>query len=212
MPAPAKRMKTRIRKPVQARARDTREAILKAAAQVLGRKGYRDTTTNRIAERAGVSIGSLYEYFCNKDEIVAVLLDRHLTDGEALLGAQPADLSDPIGTLVEAYVAFHAADPALHRVLSHEAPLSPATRKRVASLDAKIAALVESALKGLVPHPALSARLMVDAVDALTHRWIVDAQGTPLPAGRLAAELKTMLGSYLERAMAGKGPRSHASP
>jgi AcrR family transcriptional regulator len=62
----AARLSPRAR-PSQARSRDTVEALLQAAAQVFECHGYAAGTTNRIAERAGVSIGSLYQYFPNKD-------------------------------------------------------------------------------------------------------------------------------------------------
>lgn len=62
--------------PVQARARATVDAILDATAQLLAREGYEAVSTNRVADLAGVSIGSLYEYFPNKQSIVAATLGR----------------------------------------------------------------------------------------------------------------------------------------
>src|SRR5256885_17137254 len=73
------RLKPR-RRPRQERSRETVEAIVEAAAQVFERHGYAAGTTNRIAERAGVSIGSLYQYFPNKDAIVAELARRHIAE------------------------------------------------------------------------------------------------------------------------------------
>ena len=64
------------RKPSQARSRRAVEAIIQASAQVLERRGYQGATTNRIAERAGVSVGTLYQYFNNKDEIFSELIER----------------------------------------------------------------------------------------------------------------------------------------
>src|SRR5579859_1074817 len=63
---------------LQERSRVTVETIMRAAARILVRHGYEGATTNRIAEAAGVSVGSLYQYFPNKEAIVAALLDRHL--------------------------------------------------------------------------------------------------------------------------------------
>lgn len=65
-----------LKEPRQARSRVTYDAILEAAAQLLPGLGYAGTTTNRIAERAGVSIGSVYEYFPGKDAIFATLKER----------------------------------------------------------------------------------------------------------------------------------------
>ncbi len=64
------------RRPRQARATHTYEAILTAAAQILDRHGEADFTTNKIAARAGVSIGSLYQYFKNKQDILVALAER----------------------------------------------------------------------------------------------------------------------------------------
>src|SRR5271154_4777544 len=71
--------------PRQQRSEATVESILEAAAQVFERHGYAAGTTNRIAERAGVSIGTLYQYFPNKDAILIALARRHLAEGTAAL-------------------------------------------------------------------------------------------------------------------------------
>jgi AcrR family transcriptional regulator len=68
--------KIQRRKPSQARSRGSVDAIVEASAQVLEQHGYRAATTNRIAERAGVSVGTLYQYFNNKDEIFDSLIER----------------------------------------------------------------------------------------------------------------------------------------
>lgn len=68
------------KQPRQERARATVDAIGMAAAQLLEQEGYEAVTTNRVAERAGVSVGSLYEYFPNKQSIVAIALGRALRE------------------------------------------------------------------------------------------------------------------------------------
>ena len=62
--------------PVQKRSQVTVAAILEASAQVLRQHGYKSATTNRIANRAGVSVGTVYQYFSNKDEILDALLEQ----------------------------------------------------------------------------------------------------------------------------------------
>ena len=64
------------KQPSQARAKRTWHILLDGAAQVLVREGYEKATTDRIAERAGVSVGTLYEYFPNKDSVFAALQRR----------------------------------------------------------------------------------------------------------------------------------------
>jgi AcrR family transcriptional regulator len=66
------------RRPRQARAQATVEAIIKATARVLIEEGYDHASTNRIAQAAGVSIGSLYQYFPSKESLVSALVDEHI--------------------------------------------------------------------------------------------------------------------------------------
>lgn len=85
------------RRPRQARSRATYDSILEALAQVLARDGAQGLTTNRVAERAGVSIGTLYQYFPDKAAIVLAAARREL--------AAPGFLSQP-KALMEALVAI----------------------------------------------------------------------------------------------------------
>ena len=75
-------MPAQRRKPTQERARRTVERIVDAGATVLAERGYHDASTNRIAAAAGVSPGTLYGYFADKDEIVAAVIER-VVDGFA---------------------------------------------------------------------------------------------------------------------------------
>jgi len=63
----------------------TVESLLEATARVLMARGCSGTTTNHVARRAGVSVGSLYEYFPGKEALGAALVERHLEDAEARL-------------------------------------------------------------------------------------------------------------------------------
>lgn len=112
------------RSPRQERSRDTVADILQAAAQVFGRLGYAGTTTNKIAERAGVSIGSLYQYFSNKDELLSVLLENHRREVKAVIEQARVKLADPdaplsrgLRSLLEGLLELHLRDPELNRVL-----------------------------------------------------------------------------------------------
>src|SRR5690349_2221804 len=92
MPSADRRLQPR-RKPRQVRAELTRERILNAAAHIFTEHGYAAGTTNHIAEHARVSIGSLYQYFPNKDAILAALLVRHIDRGTWTEAAE-LDLSE----------------------------------------------------------------------------------------------------------------------
>jgi len=104
----------------QKRSRVTVETLLDATARVLTREGYDRASTNRIAARAGVSVGSLYQYFPNKEALVAALVARHnremlqlLRDALREMGSR--DLATVMRELVRAMVDAHLVDPALHR-------------------------------------------------------------------------------------------------
>src|SRR5262245_47637657 len=64
----------------QERSRATVDVLLAATARVLVKDGYDHASTNKIAEAAGVSIGSLYQYFPSKEALVAAVIDRHIGD------------------------------------------------------------------------------------------------------------------------------------
>jgi AcrR family transcriptional regulator len=198
-----KPLQRRVRRAKQARAKATVDAILTAGARVLASKGWDGFTTNAVAAKAGVSIGSLYEYFPDKRAICDAILDAHLTRAEHIAAEGLAHLPagapvrDAIGALVSGFVRLHADDPKLHRVLSSEVPIGPAARKRVAALTDALAAGLASALRGLVHNPAVSARLIVDAADALTHRWYTDAHSATLNPDALARELTAMFTAYV---------------
>lgn len=82
------------RRPSQERAKATREHILDTAARLFGERGIADTSTNRIAAEAGVSIGTLYRYFSDRGVIVEELLERLLADVERSFTQRVFDLAD----------------------------------------------------------------------------------------------------------------------
>ena len=118
------------KEPRQPRARATVDAILLAAAHILKTEGFERATTNRIAERAGVSIGSLYQYFPNKQAVVAALRERHHDWFMGCIAAE-ADrvaslpLRSAIRSAVELSIALHAVDVPLHNALTEGASLPP---------------------------------------------------------------------------------------
>ena len=81
------------RNPHQARSRDKLELIYEASIRILNKQGMDGLTTNRIAEVAGVSIGTLYQYFSNKQEILAALGQREIEATIARITEQFLDSS-----------------------------------------------------------------------------------------------------------------------
>src|SRR5262249_55124463 len=115
------------KRPRQERSRFTVEAILEAAAEILVRDGYERLTTNRIADRAGVNVASLYQYFPGKEAIVAELRRRHgaaerSAAREALVPRRGRGLDGTVRALVAGGVAPHAVAPALHRAFAEHMP------------------------------------------------------------------------------------------
>jgi len=194
------------KRPSQARSRETVRAILEGAARVFATHGYAAGTTNRIAEAAGVSIGSLYEYFPNKDALLLALMEAHIAEGEAILtraGAEvvrsgvPLDVA--IRRFVDAMIEFHARDRRLHRVLFEEAPQPPGVRRRLAEVEDRIAHLVAAFLRGrpevTTPDTDLAARVLVLAIEGLTHRLVVHGEGDAIVAH--TTEMVALATAYL---------------
>ncbi len=115
------------RQPKQERSRQTVEAVLEAVRRVLRRQGAEAITTNRVAEAAGVSIGSLYQYFPDKQAIFMALHDRHV-DGvrdvmeRTMTDCTSASLEDFTSELVERLATLHAEDAELHEIVSVAVP------------------------------------------------------------------------------------------
>ncbi|MDA9443526.1 TetR family transcriptional regulator [Bradyrhizobium sp. CCBAU 51745] len=111
----------------QQRSRATVDALVEATARILVKDGFEKTSTNRIAEIAGVSIGSLYQYFPSKEALVAAVIDRHNEEIMAIVRAALIEVADmPIGKavrrLVTVAIEAHRINPKLHRVLAEQIP------------------------------------------------------------------------------------------
>jgi AcrR family transcriptional regulator len=127
MMARKKTTKRARRRPTQRRAVETVEAVLDATVRLLKRSGSGSITTNKIAELAGVSIGSLYQYFPNRGAIFQALHERHIDQIDRMIQDivvehAGAPLKDLIRAIIEAMVKSHAVDPALHELLMKEVP------------------------------------------------------------------------------------------
>jgi len=121
------RGKTTRRKPRQRRARQTVEAILDAVVRILKRERFDTITTNHIAEVAGVSIGSLYQYFPDKRAIFVALHSQHIEEIDRLIQHvlvenASSSLEDLLRAMIAAMIDAHAGDPALYHLLSTEVP------------------------------------------------------------------------------------------
>lgn len=116
------------KKPTQARAIATYNAILRAAEELLVEDGFHNLSTNRIAEVAEVSIGSLYQYFSNKESVVAGVVDEFAERQFAYLASELAemDLDAPMETsirqMIRSLLESKKQEPELSKVLLEELP------------------------------------------------------------------------------------------
>ncbi len=194
-------MSTPRKRPRQQRSQATWAAILDAATQLFQRLGYAGTTTNRVAELAGVSIGSLYQYFPDKDALLLALAERHIFDAATQISAvfaslereQPG-LDETLSQLIDAAVALHENDPATHQLLFDQAPRSPETQQYLRRLERLLASAVAPHLQRLGcggDTPMVRALLLVQGLDAQIHGALL-APPAGVERQQVIGELKRM--------------------
>jgi AcrR family transcriptional regulator len=193
------------RRPRQARAQATVDAIIQATARVLVEDGYDRASTNRIAQAAGVSIGSLYQYFPSKEALVAALVEAHVDRmmevvSRRLDNAAPEDLRRSAESLVDALIAAYRVDPKLHHVLCQEVPKIGDLR-RIYEFEQTLADVIRTHLHSLrhqIRHQSIDRAvfLLINAIPSVIRASIEgDSEGNDDSA--LAVELTDMILRYL---------------
>ncbi len=173
--------------------------VLEAAAQVLQREGYARATTNRIAKTAGVSVGSIYQYFNDKDEIFDALIRREIDGMQQILRAAaptPSEsIADALTRLLLALVRARPEAPVLYRSL--EQVPNALFRRRVAAARGGVVQWVRDFL-------AMHAReLRVENLDTAAFVIVSAAEGVAMNASpefyrrRGADELASLFTRYL---------------
>jgi AcrR family transcriptional regulator len=164
------------------RSRATVNALVEATARILVKEGFDKASTNRIAAVAGVSVGSLYQYFPSKEALVAAVIDRHQQEimqvvrGElAQAASQP--IEQGVRTLVAVAVKAHRVDPKLHRVLAEQIPRVGKLEK-VETFSRENYALFKAYLQSRrdeirVADLELAAFVCVTSIEALTHTAVL---------------------------------------
>ena len=188
--------------PSQARAKVTYAAIVKSAARVLEKRGYAALTTNHVARQAGIGIASLYEYFPNKESVVAAVVGQTVEEIVAELEASLATLVGTRDVAIREWIAamFQAVDkrralvtvllgevPFLHRV-----PAMIEVRSKLLRLSAR-----GDALGGTPPAEHREARVYLLAI--MVSNAIVEAVLRP-PPHLTRAELEATLSDLVIRA------------
>jgi AcrR family transcriptional regulator len=170
------------------------DAILQAAGQVIADRGWAATTTNHVAQRAGVSIGSLYQYFPNKESILVALMERHLMQVQPIVQEAIEAMEDetiPVERSLERLFArlveMHEREAKLNRVLAEQVPLPPVVEKMheagEMSVAMRIAASLERRCDTRSDDALAMALVLAQATEALS-RWI--AHHAPASIDKLA--------------------------
>ncbi|MGW3352800.1 TetR/AcrR family transcriptional regulator [Nonomuraea rubra] len=189
--------------PRQQRAWQTRRRIEEAAAHVFARHGYASGTTDRIAEEAGLSVGSLYQYFPNKDAILLVLAQTHLDQTAETIQAvlsEPRPLHQWLPRLIRELVRVHAENPRLHQVMFEQAPRPPELLGRFRRAEEEAVTSIERLLRTDQERPppansARQARFVLATIESLVHRFTGGAAG--FDPAELEEEITAIVTRYL---------------
>ena len=175
-----RQVKTKPRKrPRQERSKATVDTILAATARVLVKKGFDGLTTNAVADHAGVSIGSLYQYFPSKEALVAALIEQHIECMNAAILSEltrvaALPMSQAVRAVIELTIRAHSIEPELHRVLTEQVP-RVGRLARLAEADSicrrKVAGMLAARKTELaISDPDTAAFILVAAIESITHR------------------------------------------
>jgi AcrR family transcriptional regulator len=193
----------------QERSRATVDALVEATARILVREGFDKASTNRIAEKAGVSIGSLYQYFPTKEALVAAVIDRHNADLMQIVRGALAEIAalpvkEAVRRLVAVALDAHRVDPGLHRVLAEQIPRTGRLEK-VATFNREYYALFRAYLEDhrdelRISDLELAAYVCITSIEALTHTAVLHRSEMLSDDGarRLVDEATRLIVRYLQ--------------
>jgi AcrR family transcriptional regulator len=198
------KQRTTRRTPKQQRSRDTVDVIVEAATRVLAKLGWAKFTTNEVARVAGVSVGSLYQYFPSKLALAEAIRQRHLAtvlsvlpDPDGRDGAASLELR--VAKLVDGVIAAHSTSPSLHRVLLDEVPLVKRSSHEAFESEylRRYQALIEHGPKQLDhSDKSMPALVLAAAVEGAVH---MAARHGKLGSPELKVELNDLVYAYLRK-------------
>jgi AcrR family transcriptional regulator len=192
------------------------DELLSAAAQVFEAHGYAAGTTNRIAKRAGVSIGTLYQYFPSKEAIAVSLLEQHVADTDHRLHewvghmvAEQHGLHAALHDYVTGMLEMHSGRPRLQHILLEETPLPERVHRALLEAERRAAKTVAGLLRVYpeIRHARIDQAgfLVVQTVESLTHRFAAHPDEQFITRAGFADEVATMLVAYLTCEARSKG-------
>jgi AcrR family transcriptional regulator len=193
--------------PSQERSKLTVDALVEATARVLVKEGYDNANTNKIAAVAGVSIGSLYQYFPGKEALMGAVIDRHTQQvmqviRDALIKVAERPIEVAARQLVSVMIDGHRVNPKLHRVVEQ----IPRTNRfeSIEAIDRDAYTLVRTYLDTHrheldITDLDVAAFICVTAVEALTHAAVLRRPDllTDEKAGRFVDEVTRLVVRYL---------------
>lgn len=178
--------------------------LLEAATRVFVKEGYAKATTNKIATAAGVSVGSLYQYFPSKDAIAVELLRRY-REGlieritARLAGVTPESFASVVHGLLSELLRAEEINPALHRVLIEQV-LRTTARKEMLGFEERLEAVLAAAMRAAkieLEDEDVAAFVLVRVVLSVVQSVVVDRPRYKTPA--LADELTHLVVGYIAR-------------
>jgi len=192
----------------QKRSQATVETLLDATARVLVREGYDRASTNRIAAVAGVSIGSLYQYFPGKEALVTALVARHNREMLELLRGAMAMVAtlrvgEAVRLLVAAMIEAHRIDPELHRIFDEQVPRM-GQLAGIEAIEQETFALVRAFFDArrdeiTVRDLDTATYICVTSVETLTHDFVIRRpDASAAEQAEMAGEITRLLVGYLE--------------
>jgi AcrR family transcriptional regulator len=193
------------KEPQQERSKQTVDSLLEAAEQLLIEEGFHKASTNRIAERAGVSVGSLYQYFPNKEALVAAVVENFGDRQFEVLAAQleqvgEAPLEEAVRMLITAMLEAKLLEPELSRVLFEQLPpigqvdvLQHWTERACTVVEA---ALTMRADEIRTENVELAAFVLVNACHGVVHSAVLQRPDL-IDNGDLAEETVQLVVGYL---------------
>lgn len=195
---PARRPKSSKRPPVQRRSRETVDLLVQTTARILNREGPDALTTNHIAKKAGVSIGSLYQYFPDKQALVDEVRVRYRDDFKEKLielnrRLAVLSLREVIAECVRVLIALHRDDLGVHNTVSCEG-MDRDERRLFQQITASWLEMRRDEVRP--SDRLLAAELVVDAGEALIHGVALRAPER-LGDAKFAAEITELLTRYL---------------
>jgi len=193
--------------PAQRRSQFTVNVIKEAAAHILVAQGYKNFTTNKVAQRAGVSIGSIYQYFPSKESLIAAIKQDHFTElRQLMLDAYQSTENEPLKEVTKQFIIAaikgHMMSPELHRILSHDVPNlavkednneADSIRQLVEQLFEHRKAEVRDDLN--IP---LAAKIITKSIEHLVHEAVL-FEPELFQLGDFCAELNHFIMAYLTK-------------